>query len=231
MSRPEFPKRGQQTTRLETFADAAFAFAAAMLAISIDEIPSTYPELMLALQGAPAFAASMAVILMFWYAHKRWSDRFGLDDLPTALLTFLLIMLVMIYVYPLKIFLQGGFSVLTDGALASDFRIESRFQFQVLVTIYSFGFFAMCALIAALHGHAWRCREALDMSAEEIFDTAAESIAWLIVGGFGLVAIALVWLLPESMTQFAPFAYGLLAFFGPIYSKLADRVGRRKGLI
>ncbi|MEN1727356.1 MAG: TMEM175 family protein [Pseudomonadota bacterium] len=229
MSGSEFPKRGEQTTRLEAFADAAFAFAAALLAISIDEIPSTYAELMLALQGAPAFAASMTIILMFWYAHKSWSDRFGLDDLPTALLTFLLIMLVMIYVYPLKIFLQAGFSVLTNGALTSDFRIESRYQFQVLATIYSFGFFAMCTLIAGLFGHAWRLRAILEMPPAESFDTAATALAWILVGSFGLLCILLVWVLPAHLTHFAPFTYFLLAFFGPAYGLLAARAGRKRG--
>jgi len=229
MKRPVFPRRGKDMTRLETFADAAFAFAAAMLAISIDEVPSSYGELMVALQGAPAFAASMAIIFVFWYAHQRWSDRFGLEDLTTSLLTFGLIMLVMIYVYPLKIMMQGGFSFFTNGALHSEFKVESLHQFRVLVTLYSLGFFLLCGVIAALYGHAWRQRLALHMPDVEAFDTAAEGISWLVVAMFGLLVIALVWLLPESAAQFAPFTMFLLIVIGPVIGKIAERAGKRRG--
>ena len=37
--------RGDNMTRIETFVDAAFAFAFTMLVISIDEIPKSPPEL------------------------------------------------------------------------------------------------------------------------------------------------------------------------------------------
>jgi uncharacterized membrane protein len=99
-------------TRLETFADAAFAFSAALLAISIDEVPGNYDELILALKSTPAFAASLLVILFFWHGHQRWSDRYGLEDTPSVYLTFGLILMVMVYVYPLKILMASGFAVL-----------------------------------------------------------------------------------------------------------------------
>lgn len=59
------PRRGAQMTRLETFTDAAFAFAAALLAVSIDEIPGNYQELVEAMKGAPAFIASFAILFLF----------------------------------------------------------------------------------------------------------------------------------------------------------------------
>ena len=40
-----FRLRGTQMTRMETFCDAAFAFAMTMLVISIDRIPRDYMEL------------------------------------------------------------------------------------------------------------------------------------------------------------------------------------------
>ncbi len=228
MTRSRFPRRGRNMTRLETFADAAFAFAAAMLAISIDEVPSTYDELILALQGAPAFAASLAVILVFWYAHQRWSDRFGLEDLPSVLLTFALIMVVMIYVYPLKIMFQSGFGFVSNGWLPSDFEIESLYQFQVLVTLYGVGFFVLCGLISGLYVHAWFQRDGLDMRADEQFDTASESIAWLLVGTFGVLSIVLVWTLPERWVSVAPWVYSLLFFAGPLISVVQVRMARKR---
>lgn len=228
MTESRFPRRGRNMTRLETFADAAFAFAAAMLAISIDEVPSTYDELTLALQGAPAFAASLAVILVFWYAHQRWSDRYGLEDLPSVLLTFALIMVVMIYVYPLKIMFQSGFHFVSNGWFPSEFEIESMYQFKVLVTLYGIGFFLLCGLISALYAHAWRRRDVLDMLPEERFDTVSESLAWLVVASFGLLAIVLVWILPERWVGLAPAVYSLLFIVGPLMSVVQVRATRKR---
>src|SRR3546814_7073413 len=42
-----FVHRGRQVTRLETFVDAAFAFAVTLLVISIDEIPDSRAALVL----------------------------------------------------------------------------------------------------------------------------------------------------------------------------------------
>ena len=61
-----FQLRGTEVTRLETFIDAAFAFAVTMLVISVGDIPNNYQELILALKGIPSFAASFASIAIFW---------------------------------------------------------------------------------------------------------------------------------------------------------------------
>ncbi|AKS41326.1 TMEM175 family protein [Wenzhouxiangella marina] len=215
-------------TRLETFADAAFAFSAALLAISIDEVPSSYHELMLALQGAPAFAASMLIILFFWHGHQRWSDRYGLEDTPSVYLTFALIMMVMIYVYPLKILMQTGFSFLTGGWLPAVFEFETFFQFRVLVTLYASGFVVLCAIMAGLYFHAWRQREALAMSDEESFDTFSEMVRWLFPALFSLAVIAPMWLLSDDHVSLVPFLFVLLALFAPINDRIARHAARKR---
>ena len=50
--------RGEQMTRIETFVDAAFAFAFTMLVISIDEIPRSPAELIELSRDIPSFAVS-----------------------------------------------------------------------------------------------------------------------------------------------------------------------------
>ena len=65
-----FRLRGMEMTRLETFADAAFAFAVTLLVVGGgDFIPATFDEMIQAMKQVPAFAASFANIMLFWYAH------------------------------------------------------------------------------------------------------------------------------------------------------------------
>ena len=70
--------RGVNMTRIETFVDAAFAFAFTMLVISIDEIPRSPQELFLLSRDIPAFIISASVIGSIWLAHSNWSRTFGL---------------------------------------------------------------------------------------------------------------------------------------------------------
>lgn len=225
-SRP--PLRGLAMTRLETLTDAAFAFAVTLLAISIDEIPGTYTELVDALKGAPAFAASFAILLIYWRAHQTWSRRFGLEDLPSVLMTALLIFIVMIYVYPLKIMFGAMFHFLSGGWLSSTFRLESSEQFRGVLTIYGLGFFAMNLAIALLYGYARLLHRRLGMSARERFDTSTECIAWFIVGCFGLVSVIMAWGLDDDRLAWAAWLYMLLMVVGPVLDPIAGWVRRRR---
>jgi len=215
-------------TRLETFADAAFAFSTALLAISIDEVPSNYDELIVALQGAPAFAASMLIILFFWHGHQRWSDRYGLEDAPSVYLTFALIMMVMIYVYPLKILMESGFGFLSGGWLPSQFEFATYAEFRVLVSLYGAGFMLLCVIMAGLYFHAWRLRDNLSMNPEEAFDTWTEALRWLFPVVLSLLIVALIWILPDARVSIVPFLFILLAVFSPINDRLARRAAEKR---
>lgn len=214
-------------TRLEVFTDAAFAFAAAMLAISIDEIPGNYPELLNALKDAPAFAASFAILMLFWRAHQKWSEQYGLEDFPAVALTALLILVVMIYVYPLKILFGSAFEALSGGSLQSSFQLQSQTEFRGVLTIYGLGFAAMSALIAALYMHAWRCRKALSLNGSEQFHARAETWSWSFVACFGLTSVALAWLLPDGLVPLAAWMYCLLIPYAPLSDSLKHRALRR----
>ena len=72
--------RGEATTRLETFVDAAFAFAFTMLVISIDQIPRSPEELIQLSKDIPSFVLSALPIGSVWIAHSSWSRIFGLHD-------------------------------------------------------------------------------------------------------------------------------------------------------
>ncbi|MEM1082067.1 MAG: TMEM175 family protein [Pseudomonadota bacterium] len=222
------PVRGQDMTRLETFTDAAFAFAVTLLAISIDQIPTNYQELIDALKGAPAFAASFALLLIYWRAHHAWSKQFGLDDVPSMLLTAFLIFLVLIYVYPLKILFSLAFSAMSNGWLPSNFNLDSFERLRVFFTIYGLGFLAMNVAIALLYGYARTQRKALAMCDQEAFNASIEACSWLGVGLFAVLSIILAWTMSDEWVPLASWAYMLLAFYGPISYWISARMERKR---
>jgi uncharacterized membrane protein len=69
--------RGENMTRIETFVDAAFAFAFTMLVISIDEIPNNVGQLIELSRDIPAILASASMICAIWLSHATWSRTFG----------------------------------------------------------------------------------------------------------------------------------------------------------
>ena len=62
-------ERGDKSTRVEAFVDAAFAFALTLLVIAGDSIPASVGELLKALKSLPAYALGFLLILKFWTEH------------------------------------------------------------------------------------------------------------------------------------------------------------------
>jgi hypothetical protein len=96
-----FRLRGLDMTRIETFTDAAFAFAQTLLEISLKPA-RTFGDLSQTLLLVPGFVLSATLLMMFWWGHNQWSRRYGLDDGPAVVLCCLLVFTVLVYVYPLR---------------------------------------------------------------------------------------------------------------------------------
>jgi uncharacterized membrane protein len=226
-----FRLRGLDMTRIETFTDAAFAFALTLLVVSLD-IPTSFEELTASLHGIPAFALSAVLLMLFWNGHNEWSRRYGLDDAMTVILSCLLVFTVLVYVYPLKFVFQSMLVWLNRGlglpVPFEEITLRSPAQVNQLFVIYSAGFIAMCASIILLNLHAWRLRETLHLNELERFDTKAEIGAWLIVGGAGVLSIIVALALPPSLAGLPGFAYMLLAFVMPVYGMVGGR--RRRAI-
>ena len=218
-----FRLRGMAMTRLETFTDAAFAFAVTMLVISIDDIPRTPQALLEAFKGAPAFAVSFVQMMMFWLAHRRWSRRFGLEDATSTVLSFVLVILVMVYIYPLKIMFSSFLAWLSGGWLPSNFALTGFDDVAQLFVIYGIGFSLLCAVIVLLNLHALRRGEALALTPVERFETRAEIGAWCILGGVGAVSALIAGLAPPPYNALASWAYFSLAFLMPGYHFVMNR--------
>src|SRR5207237_8685661 len=72
-----FRLRGIEMTRLETFIDAAFAFAISMLVIAAQQIPDNIVALLAAFKNVPAFVCCIAVLGIYWRGHWLWRRRCG----------------------------------------------------------------------------------------------------------------------------------------------------------
>ncbi|MDX1518266.1 MAG: TMEM175 family protein [Woeseiaceae bacterium] len=205
-----FRMRGLESTRLDTFIDAAFAFVLTLLVISFDEIPSTYAEMILAVQHIPGFAASFAVLMMFWLQHRKWSRRYGLENPRTIYLSLALIFVVMVYVYPLRMIFEGMFANLTDGFLATSYRIESYFELSMIFVFYSAGFSAMSFIVHHLYRTALQNADALALNDFELRRTRVVVQVWAIAAGFGLLSIVLALTLPDAWVLIAGYMYFVL---------------------
>src|SRR3982751_2749145 len=86
-----FRLRGMQMTRLETFIDAAFAFAISMLVIAAQQIPDNIVALLAAFKNVPTFICSIAVLGIYWRGHWVLSRRYGLEDGVSILVCWIMI--------------------------------------------------------------------------------------------------------------------------------------------
>ena len=218
-----FKSRGIDTTRMEAFVDAAFAFATTLLVISFNEIPSNYAELVVALKGIPGFLASFAIIAMFWVGHRNWSNQYGLDTTFSTLISLALVCVILVYVYPLRTMMAAVFELLTNGWIPRTFHLTNLDEVRGLFTIYGSGFVLASSCLLLLYIHAWRQRYSLALSEAEIYASISEIIGWVIMIGVGVFSILLAWVLPENWLALAGWAYALLSVFMPGFAIIRAR--------
>jgi len=228
--RNEFRQRGTEMNRLETFTDAAFAFAVTLLVIGGgDSIPSNFEEMRQALMQVPAFAASFANVMLFWYAHHIWSRRFGLEDTVSVFLSLLLIFLVLIYVYPLKAIYSGALSFFTGGYLESYFTISSVQDMRTLFIIFGVAFASLSGVIILLNRHALSLKEQLALSQLEIFDTRSEIGGWAVMVIVAIISVLLAVFLPGNLAFLAGVFYSVLSIVMPWHTFRRVRLRKRIG--
>jgi uncharacterized membrane protein len=214
-----FRQRGMDMTRLETFVDAAFAFAVTLLVVGGgDSIPLSFDEMLQAIKQVPAFAASFANIMVFWYAHHVWSRRFGLDDSRSVVLSLALIFVVLVYVYPLKAIYSGAIGFFTAGYLPSYFDLETIGDLRDLFVIFGSGYALLSLLVVLLNNHALACADRLHLNELERYDTVSERGHWIVNTAVPLLSIVLALTLPDRWVVGAGLIYFLFAVAVPWYA-------------
>jgi uncharacterized membrane protein len=212
-----FRMRGEAVTRLETFVDAAFAFAVTLLVVSFNAMPTSFADLYEALRRLPAFLAAFAILAMFWQSHNRFSRRYGLEDGAVLILSLSLVAATLFYVYPLRMVISAAMQVVTGGWAQAELELTTLHEFRLLFVIYGVGFASLAAIMAALNWHALR-HPALRLDAVERMSTRGEVEADLVLVGSAVLSIALALLLPLDSTfqQMLPgFCYSLLGIALP----------------
>lgn len=192
--------RGENMTRIETFVDAAFAFAFTMLVISIDEIPETVSDLLVLSQDIPAFVISATIIGSIWVAHSIWSRTFGLEDRITLYLSLGLVVLVLIFVYPIKLMVQLSVSHVSQGYLQTQSPTTNLSDAVNLFIYFAFGLIALSFIIIALYQNSLRHRVELALNDYEIAFCKLASVTWLVVAATALISCLGALTLGESIS-------------------------------
>ena len=209
-----FRLRGASMTRLETFADAAFAFAVTLLVISVDDVPSSYAEFQSALKSVPVFFACLGQMIMFWIGHHKWSRLYGLDDLVSLWLTVFLIAGILVLVYPLRVIMSLGFSLISGGWLPAAFEVTVE-QVSAIFVFYGLAFASLSGIILGLFAYAWRLRDVLELNELERFVTVQSMTWWALVSCIGLLSSLIALLNPTDEYGIAGWFYWslFLAYF------------------
>ena len=207
--------RGESMTRIEVFSDAAFAFAVTMLVISGSDIPRNFDELLSAIQSIPSFAVSFYILMLIWLTHRRWSERFGLEDGVSTTLTLALVFVVLIYVYPLKLIIDLMFFALSPALFPTEYLVSNTTEVALLVAFFSAGFFLIAFIQLGLNLRTKAMTSALCLNRLEQVLVKKEILVWLVQSILAFIVTLLALVFMSSIGYLAGIIYSLtpLAIF------------------
>jgi uncharacterized membrane protein len=228
-----FRIRGGQPTRADAFVDAAFAFAVTLLVIAIGHVPASVGDLVQAMRGVPAFAASFFVIARLWQSHRHWSRRYGIEDDYATRLSLLLVFVVLVYVYPLRMIAELALAGVSGGVLSEHvLQIGSVAELRTLYAVFGIGYAVTAAIFLLLQRHALALADAIDLSASERIRTRTLCMRWLAVIAIALASTLFAIVLPMGLGESMPLdsAPGLVYIFVYVaFSLLKRREGALLG--
>jgi uncharacterized membrane protein len=213
-----FRLRGMEMTRLETFIDAAFAFAITMLVIAAQQIPDDIEKLLAAFKNVPAFIASIIVLGIFWRGHWLWSRRYGLEDGVSIVISWAMIVTILIYMYPLKAIFSSMWFLLSGGRVGHTLGPHSESQVRALFAVFALGFTAIAVEVVLLNLRAWRLREPLRLNAKESLITFYEITGWCVPVGVGIISLVLALTLPREQIEWSGWVYFSMVILVPLHS-------------
>jgi uncharacterized membrane protein len=181
-------ERQHESTRIEAFSDAMFAFAATLLVVSL-EVPRDFTELQANVRLFVPFALSFAALYFIWVAHTNVFRRYALGDPYTIIVNGVLLFTVLFYVYPLKFTATAIVSMLTGHR---DIVLEGS-QVGSLFVIYGLGWTVVFVCIALLYKHAEGIRDKLGLTPVEAYDAVTHSRHYLAFAVVGVISVILAY--------------------------------------
>src|SRR5213595_3518213 len=219
-----FRLRGMEMTRLETFIDAAFAFAISMLVIAAQQIPDNIQALLAAFKNVPTFICSIAVLGIYWRGHWLWSRRYGLEDGVSILISWTMIVTILIFIYPLKAIFGAMWYFISSGQVGQPFSLHTtEAQARTIFAVYALGLIAISTEILLLNFRAWQLREPLRLNAREQLMTRGELTGWSIPVSVGLVSLVLSFTLPIEEIAWCGWLYFVMAILVRMHRFLHKR--------
>ncbi len=157
----------RDTARLESFSDAAFAFVATLLVVSI-EVPRDFGELVDRVSAFPGFAIGFVILLLFWARHRAFFRRFGHYDTSVLFANGVVLFALLFFVFPLKwtTNLVLGRLFHLDIGSAGALTLRTVDELSTLFQLFAAGFAALFAGFLLLYLCAWRRRDALATTPE-----------------------------------------------------------------
>lgn len=202
-----FRMRGAGISRIDVFSDVVFAFALALLAVSLT-VPRSSPVPQESIIGLVTVAICFAMILGGWFSHYVFFRRYGLRDRFTITLNSCLLFLILFCVYPLKFLFATISSYLFRESsatwLATEIQINSR------LALYALGFTAVFFLVATLYWNAWRHRDSLALNGVERLLTVSSIVDALGLAAIGLIACLAALVVPSAWCAYSASLYLLI---------------------
>ncbi|MFN3816025.1 TMEM175 family protein [Brevundimonas sp.] len=217
---PALLDRDQGARRLDGFVDAAFAFAVTLLVVA-GSPPSTLDELGAALGRAPSVIASFAIICIFWLGYRDVGRLAPRRDALSTVLSLAIVLLVLIYVFPLRLMFESAFHLMSGRLLPGRDLATDVGDFRFLFTAYGAGFVLLSGAYATLYGHHIRLGGDHGMSPVAREEARDWMVCWLIMVAVAVLSILLALLAPAPVAVWAP---GVIYLLIPILIALRHRL-------
>lgn len=188
------PDRQTDTSRIEGFSDAVFAFAATLLVVSL-EVPRSFAALLTQLKGFGAFAITFGALALIWSVHRAFFRRYALNDGITVFLNCGLLFVVLFYVFPLKFLTESWFSHLVAENQENVISISPD-ELKQVFALYSVGFSSIFFFLTLMYANAWRLREWQNLSPTAAWEAAMQARhygCFVVVGILSITVALLGW--------------------------------------
>lgn len=204
-----FQWRSPEVSRVENLSDIVFALVLTLAAAQ--SVPSSFADLANLWRDALTLAACFALILTIWHTHHVFFRRYDLQDSYTVFLNAVLLLLILIFIYPLRFMADFVITLFTGGYDdASVNEVLTFDQVKYLYLVYGIFFIGVQIVFALLYAHALRRAGDIGLDARERSFTRYEIEAALGITALTLVVIAVAFFGPEPWSAMAGMLFALI---------------------